>query len=103
MDGFQAGSDQLRQAGKELEDTNVQLMGQLRQLAAAVDAVDWKGSAQVAFTTLMTNFSADAQKLNDSLVRIAEEIAGSATEYDAQEAAAQQNLSAITASLDGIS
>ncbi len=102
MDGFQAGSDQLRQAGKQLEDGNVQLMNQLRSLAQAVDAVDWKGSAQVAFTTLMTNFQRDAQTLNDSLVRIAEEIAASATEYDAQEAQAQSNISAITSSLDGI-
>lgn len=102
MDGFEVGSDQLRQAGKQLEDTNVQLMNQLKSLAAAVDSVDWKGQAKVAFTTLMTNFQADAQKLNDSLVVIAEEITGSATEYDAQEANANSALSSITASLDGI-
>jgi len=102
MDGFQAGSDQLRQAGKKLEDGNAQLMNQLRSLAEAVDAVDWRGRAQVAFTNLMTNFQADAKKLNDSLMRISEEIAASATEYDAQEESANANISAITSSLEGI-
>jgi WXG100 family type VII secretion target len=102
MDGFQAGSDQLRQAGKQLEDGNVQLMNQLRSLAEAVDAVDWKGQAQVAFTNLMTNFQADAKKLNDSLMRISEEIAASATEYESQDQNAQSSMSAITSSLEGI-
>jgi WXG100 family type VII secretion target len=102
MAGFTAGSDQLRSAGKSLEDGNVQLMNQLRSLAEAVDAVEWRGQAQVAFTNLMTNFQADAKKLNDSLVRISEEISASATEYDAQEANAQSSISAITQSLGGI-
>ena len=99
---YQAGSAELRQAGKELEDANVTLMNELKQLAAAVDAVDWKGAAQAAFSQLMTKFSSDAKNLNDALVTISTEISASATEYDAQEQQAQSSLSAITSSLDGI-
>lgn len=99
---FQAGSTELRQAGKELTDANQALMGQLQQLAAAVDAVDWKGAAQAAFQQLMGKFAQDAKALNDNLVVISDEITASATAYDAQEQQAQSSLSAITSSLDGI-
>ncbi|HEV2780701.1 MAG TPA: WXG100 family type VII secretion target [Actinophytocola sp.] len=102
MAGYTAGSHELRQAGREMEDANVQLMERMKALAAAVDSVQWKGQAHTAFVQLMGAFQSDAQRLNDSLVRIAEEISASATEYDRQEQQAQESLSGITAALDGI-
>jgi WXG100 family type VII secretion target len=102
MAGFQAGSPELVRAGQEMQDVNQQLMDQSRQLAAAVDAVDWKGAAEVAFKKLMTAFAQDTKVLNDSLNKISEEIAASATAYDAQEQQAASDLSAITSALDGI-
>jgi WXG100 family type VII secretion target len=102
MAGYTAGSHELRQAGQEMMDANQQLMDRLKSLAAAVDSVQWTGMAHNAFVQLMTAFQSDAQRLNDSLVRISEEIAASATEYDRQEAQAQESLSGITQALDGI-
>jgi WXG100 family type VII secretion target len=102
MAGYTAGSAELRSAAQEMMDKNQNLMDQLKQLAAAVDAVQWRGAAATAFQTLMTAFSNDANKLNEALMRIAEEIAASATEYDRQEEAAQQSLSGITQALGGI-
>lgn len=83
-------------------DKNQNLMDQLKQLAAAVDAVQWRGAAATAFQTLMTAFSNDARQLNDALVRISEEVAASASEFDRQEEAASQSLSGITQALGGI-
>lgn len=83
-------------------DTNQALMNQAQQLAAAVDAVDWKGAAEVAFKKLMTAFARDTQVLNDSLVRIADEVDASAKAYEAQNAASAQSISGIAAALDGI-
>ncbi|HEU5472147.1 MAG TPA: WXG100 family type VII secretion target [Actinophytocola sp.] len=99
---FAAGAPELTRAGQEMVDTNEQLMDQARQLAAAIDAVVWDGAAKVAFVSLMTKFAEDTQKLNDSLMRISEEIAASSTAYQAQDEQAQSDLSAITSALDGI-
>jgi WXG100 family type VII secretion target len=100
---FQTGSTELRQAAKSMEDGNANLMQQLSQLASAVEGVSgaWVGQAHTAFQTLMSRFAEDSKKLNDSLVQIAEQVSGSATDYDVQEQQAQQSLSAITNTLGG--
>lgn len=102
MAGFDVGSVELRQAGQEMVDANENLMQQLQQLAAAVDAVAWKGQAATAFKSLMTAFNNDAKRLNDALMNMAEQVAGSADAYEAQEQAAQESLTGITQALDGI-
>jgi WXG100 family type VII secretion target len=102
MAGFAAGAPELVQAGKAMEDTNAQLMDQSRQLTQAVDAVNWKGAAKTAFVNLMTKFAQDTKQMNDSLNNISEQIAASATAYDAQEQQASSDLSSITSALDGI-
>jgi WXG100 family type VII secretion target len=99
---FQAGAPQLIQAGQEMNDSNDQLMSQGSQLASAVDAVNWKGAAQVAFRNLMTKFAQDLKTMNDSLHNISEQITASATAYSAQEEQAKADLSQITSALDGI-
>jgi len=98
MDGYEAGSAELKQAARQMEDTNANLMNQLSQLASAVEGIagSWKGQAHTAFQTLMGRFAEDAKKLNDSLVQIAEQVSLSSDEYDRQEAEAQQSLSQIT-------
>ncbi|MFL6141004.1 MAG: WXG100 family type VII secretion target [Labedaea sp.] len=102
MAGFTAGSPELVSAGKAMEDTNGQLMDQARQLAQAVDAVNWQGAAKAAFVNLMTKFSQDTKTLNDSLNNIAEQIGSSAADYSAQEQQAASDLSAISSALEGI-
>lgn len=103
MEGYSAGSPELKTAAGQMESTNTELMGQLSQLASAVEGIagSWKGQAHTAFQTLMHRYAEDAKKLNDSLVQIAEQVSLSADEYDKQEAEAQQSLSQITNTLGG--
>ena len=103
MDGFQTGSAELKTAAGQMEQANVDLQGQLSQLASAVEGISgqWHGQAATAFHTLMSRFAEDADKLNKSLNSIAEQVTGSATAYEAQEAQAQQSISQITNTLGG--
>jgi WXG100 family type VII secretion target len=103
MPSYQTGSAELMAAAREMEDGNVDLMEQLRQFNAAVDAVEgaWAGAAHTAFQQLTTKFAADAKTLNDSLLDISEAVTGSATAYQQQEDAATADVNAIAATLDG--
>jgi len=88
-------------AGQEMVDTKQQLMNQGQQLASAVEAVNWKGTAQVAFNNLMTKFAQDLQQMNESLNNIADQVTASAKAYEAQNAQAQQDITGIMSALDG--
>jgi WXG100 family type VII secretion target len=101
MAGFQTGTPHLVQIAKDMEDTNVQLMNNLKQLAGEVEAVEtkWGGVAHDAFQRLMERFQTDAKSLNDNLLQIAEAVTGNAKAYDAQEAQAEASISAITNAL----
>lgn len=103
MAGYETGSEQLRQAARQMEDANVQLQSHLSALANDVAAVQgaWTGQAASAFQTLMEKFQGDAKQLNDSLQNISEQVVGSAQAYDRQEEEANQSVSAITQALGG--
>jgi WXG100 family type VII secretion target len=98
---FQAGAPELMRAGQEMVDAKQQLMNQGQQLASAVEAVNWKGTAQVAFNNLMTKFAQDLQQMNESLNNIADQVTASSKAYEAQNAQAQQDITGIMSALDG--
>ncbi|HVV19935.1 MAG TPA: WXG100 family type VII secretion target [Pseudonocardiaceae bacterium] len=103
MAGYQTGAPELIQAGKQMEDTNEQLMNALKQLDSEVEGVAgaWAGQAHTAFQSLMEKFAGDAKNLNDALNQIAEAIAGSAKAYQQQEEQSAQDVSAIANALNG--
>ncbi|HEX3791408.1 MAG TPA: WXG100 family type VII secretion target [Pseudonocardiaceae bacterium] len=103
MAGFTTGSPELLQAGKQLEDTNQQLMAALNSLEQEVEGVAgaWSGSAASAFQTLMQHFSDDAKKLNTDLDQISQAVTGNAKAYQQQEDESQQSLSSIISGLSG--
>jgi WXG100 family type VII secretion target len=80
---------------------NESLQEQGRQLAVAVDTVQsaWSGDAAIAFTNLMTQYSADFDKMNTALFNIAEQVSGSSRDYAAQEETAASDISAIMSTL----
>jgi WXG100 family type VII secretion target len=102
-DGYQTGAPELMAAAQELEQSNADLMNELKMLAGSIDAVSgqWVGAAKTAFDTLTNSFQRDATTLNNKLNDIAEQVSGSATAYRAQEEQASQALSSINATLDG--
>jgi WXG100 family type VII secretion target len=103
MAGYTTGAPELIQAGKNMENTNEQLMNALKQLDSEVEQIAgaWAGQAHDAFHTLMEQFGTDAKTLNDNLNKIAEAIAGSAAAYTQQEEQSASDVSAITSALGG--
>ncbi len=102
MGDFATGTPELATAADNMVTTNENLQDQARQLAQAVDSVQgaWKGNAALAFTNLMTQYHTDFKQMNDTLFMIAEEVAGSARDYDTQEETAASDISAISSTLD---
>lgn len=80
MAGFQAGSQELMQAAKRMDETNQALQANLKQVEGAAQSVEgaWKGSAAAAFQQLIQRYAADAKKLQDSLQGIKDNIEGTA-------------------------
>jgi ESAT-6 family protein len=103
MAGYEAGSAELKQAARQMQDGNGQLQQQLSKLGSEVEGVagSWAGDAHTAFQVLMGRFHEDATKLNDALVQISEQVGLSATEYESQEAQSQSSISNITNALGG--
>ncbi|MDQ3786983.1 MAG: WXG100 family type VII secretion target [Actinomycetota bacterium] len=101
MSGFKTGSPELLTASDQMVATNDLLQENGRRLAQAVDSVQgaWSGAAAQAFTNLMTQYSNDFDKLNTALFNIAEQVAGSARDYQAQEDEAAAEVSAIMQTL----
>lgn len=77
--------------------TNEDLQDNGRKLAQAVDSVQgaWSGAAAQAFTTLMTQYQQDFDKLNTALFNIAEQVSGASRDYAAQEETAASDISTI--------
>jgi len=102
MGDFATGTPELATAADQMVEANELLQDEGRQLSQAVDSVQgaWKGNAAVAFTNLMTQFHDDFNTMNTALFNIAEQVSGSARDYDAQEETASADISAILNTLD---
>lgn len=101
MGDFKTGTPELLTASDQMVQTNELLQDNGRKLAQAVDSVQgaWSGAAAQAFTNLMTQYSSDFEKLNTALFNIAEQVSGSARDYQAQEDTAASDVSAIMQTL----
>jgi WXG100 family type VII secretion target len=102
MGDFETGTPELVTAADQMVATNEDLQEYGRQLALSVDSVQgaWKGNAAVAFTNLMTQYSTDFETLNTALFNIAEQVVGSAKDYERQEEEASSDISSIMATLE---
>lgn len=102
MGDFKTGTPELLTASDQMIATNELLQDNGRKLAQAVDSVQgaWSGAAAQAFTNLMTQYSTDFNNLNTALFNIAEQVAGSARDYQSQEDTAAADVSAIMATLE---
>lgn len=101
MGDFKTGTPELLTASDQMVSTNELLQDNGRKLAQAVDSVQgaWSGAAAQAFTNLMMQYSSDFEKLNTALFNIAEQVAGSGRDYQAQEDTAASDVSAIMSTL----
>jgi len=101
MGDFKTGTPELLTASDQMVSTNELLQDNGRKLSQAVDSVQgaWSGAAAQAFTNLMTQYHSDFNNLNTALFNIAEQVSGSARDYQAQEDTAAADVSAIMQTL----
>ncbi|WP_151549509.1 MULTISPECIES: WXG100 family type VII secretion target [Corynebacterium] len=73
-------------AGK-VDQTNHDVQAELARLRGTVDAIggSWQGSAQLAFTNLMSRWDASARQLQEALSSISENIRANARAFDVSE------------------
>ncbi|RZS37130.1 WXG100 family type VII secretion target [Herbihabitans rhizosphaerae] len=93
----------LAQAHKDTVATKEQLEGELKQVWNHVTALQsiWAGTAQKAFTELMTRFERDAKSLNDALQGIADQMAGAGSTYQEQEESKNSTFGNLAGRLNG--
>lgn len=97
MAGFQAGHAELMQAAKRMDDTNQALQANLKQVQNAAESVAgaWHGTAAAAFQQLIQRYAEDANKMQQSLQSIQENIEGTARTVQASDEAAKSSISNI--------
>ena len=90
-------------ASPRVRDVNAQLQQQLSQLTSRMESVQsaWTGDAATAFHGLQQRWTDNANKLNSTLVDIADMLDSTGARYDATEVETQQSFSGITSALDG--
>ncbi|MGM1059056.1 WXG100 family type VII secretion target [Saccharothrix sp. Mg75] len=103
MSGYATGVPELTNAATDIMNVNDQTQATLNQLRSTIDTVSgaWKGSAADAFGRLMDRFNADAAKLQEALVSIAEQISGATQTYVQQEEEQAAEMSNIMGRLGG--
>lgn len=103
MAGFTATPEQLTQAAQQMEQENQNLQTVLNQFISGAEGISgaWKGAAQTAFLNLARRFKEDADKLNQALQQMSEQMQGTSKTYAEQDANAQQSMSSITQGLGG--
>lgn len=101
MAGYTASAEELAALAKRIIDVDTQTQGTLRSVQSTVDTVKgtWSGAAATAFGSLMDRFHSDAQRLQQALQGIAEQIDSSSATYARQEEEATNLSSSINARL----
>jgi WXG100 family type VII secretion target len=100
--GYQTGAPELLKAAQDINTANDELQGLLNTLLGKLEPLEsaWQGRAAKAFHTLLERYAHDAKQLNDSLVKIGEQVTGTAHTYTQQEEEQEQTLSKLTQALN---
>lgn len=85
-----AASRHVEQVAGDVDATLRTLQGQLAPLAGA-----WKGTASTAFQALMTRYQENADKLNQALRGISEQLGSAGVTYATEDEAQRQSMSGI--------
>lgn len=93
---MQAGASHIDNVNADIMGRVSSLEGQLAPLAGA-----WQGSASTAFQNLMVRYRNSANRIQEALTAIAEQVRGSSTTYAAEEENQQQSMNHISNALDG--
>lgn len=100
-EGFGTTTEEMARAAGRVQEVSSAVNGELAGLRSRLEATrgQWAGAAATAFTVLMTEWDAEAKRLNTALADIAAQLGGTATAYQRIEEENARNVSAITSVL----
>ncbi|HEY0638410.1 MAG TPA: WXG100 family type VII secretion target [Pseudonocardiaceae bacterium] len=98
---FGTETETMMQASRHVAEVNDQIGSQLRTLGSQLTPLEaaWRGTASVAFQSLMVRFNENAEKLRAALQGISEQVAGASTTYATEDESQSQAMSSITNAL----
>jgi len=102
MSGFGTDADLMHKASSQVDDVRNNIESAVRQLHGNIEPVmaSWQGGASDVFRRLMAQFQQDADKINQKLGEISENIKTSGQQYAEQEATQQDEFSKIEGRLN---
>ncbi|MGQ0839123.1 WXG100 family type VII secretion target [Actinokineospora sp.] len=88
----------MAKAAVDVDNVNEESQNALKSLGSNLEPLrnNWKGTASMAFATLMDRYYADSAKLHDALAAISQQLKDSNVAYTRQEEEASQSMSTIT-------
>lgn len=103
MSGFGTDADLMHKASSQVDDVRNNIESAVRQLHGNIEPVmaSWQGGASDVFRRLMTQFQQDADKINQKLGEISENIKSSGQQYAQQEEEQAHQFSRIEGMLGG--
>ena len=102
MSGMSTDADLMHKASGQVDDVRNNIESAVRQLHGNIEPVmaSWHGGASDVFRRLMAQFQQDADKINQKLGEISENIKTSGQQYAEQEATQQDEFSKIEGRLN---
>lgn len=100
--GFGTELPTMQQASQHVDNVNQQIQGQLSKLMQELQplATAWQGQAAGSFQSLHARWNENAQRLNEALRGISEDLARSQQTYQTHEASNVHDLGRVATNLD---
>ena len=102
-DQFSAEEGALRTGAGHVSDARTTLNTQIADLRTKLTSLEgqWRGTGQLAFSNVITNWERDASRLTTALETFEANLTGTDTAYTETDDSAQQAMNAFNASLSG--
>lgn len=102
-DKFSAEENALRTGAGHVADARTTMNTQISDLRGRLTSLQgqWRGTGQLAFTNVMTNWERDATRLTSALENFEANLTGTDQAYTETDDSAQQAMNAFNASLSG--
>ncbi len=103
MSGMGTDADLMHKASGQVDEVRSNIENAVKKLHGNIEPVmaGWQGDAAQVFRRLMDQFQQDADKINQKLGEISQNIQSSGKQYVAQEEEHSQDLSKIEGMLGG--
>lgn len=102
--GFTGDPAQFAEANRKVDEVKLQMDQNLSRLGSEIEATQagWQGPAAKVFQEVMEAFKEKSMKLNQALDDISQMLKSSGVQYDTQDQDVQQQISQLSATLEGL-